>query len=180
MELSNPEKYLATEALQGGELVRIRAVRPDDKTRLLEHFNRLSEQARRYRFFAGKRSLSNQELKRLTELDFVNHVGLALTIDSSGVEQFIGVARYLRGSDPTRAEIGLAILDEYQGRGIGPLLIHHLARIARAAGIQTFEANVLGDNDRMLKMIRKSGCAVKTVTDAGVVHIDLCCPSLPQ
>jgi GNAT superfamily N-acetyltransferase len=180
MELSNAEQYLATGVLQGGIAVRIRAIRPDDKARLLEHFNRLSPQARRYRFFASKRALSNQELKRLTELDFINHVGLALTIDVDGIEQFIGMARYLRGSDPSRAEIALAVLDEYQGRGIGPLLIHHLARIARANGIQTFEANVLGDNDRMLNVIRKSGCAVKTVSDAGVVHIDLCCPSLPQ
>lgn len=61
-------------------------------------------------------------------------------------------ARYVRSSDPSRAEIALAVLDDYQGSGIGPLLIHHLAGIARANGVQTFEANVLGDNDRMLKV----------------------------
>jgi len=180
MEMSNAEKYFATEVLRGGTTVRIRSIRPDDKAKLLDHFNRLSEQSRRYRFFGGRKSLSDRELKRLTELDFVNHVGLALTMSIGGIEQFIGVARYLRGSDLSRAEIALAILDDYQGRGIGPLLIHHLARIASAHGIQTFEANVLGGNDRMLRVIRKSGCTVKTVTDAGVVHIDLCCPSLPQ
>ncbi len=180
MELPDAEQYSATEVLPDGLPVRIRAIRPDDKARLLEHFNRLSAQARRYRFFAGKRSLTERELKRLTELDFINHVGLALTTDADGSEQFVGVARYLRAADPARAEIALAVRDDYQGRGIGPLLIHHLARIARANGIQMFEANVLGDNDRMLKVIRRSGCAVKTVTDAGIVHIDLCCPSLPQ
>jgi len=179
MDLAYDKGYVATEVLRDGSAVRIRGIRPDDKARLLEHFNRLSPQARRYRFFAGKRSLSDQELRRLTELDFVKEVGLAITLDSN-TEQFIGVARYVRSSDPSRAEIALAILDEYQCRGIGPLLIHHLARVARASGIQTFEADVLGDNERMLKVIRNSGCAVKTVTDAGVVHIDLCCPSLPE
>ena len=180
MDLSNTEGYVAAEVLQDGSVVHVRAIRPDDKARLLAHFDRLSPQARRYRFFAGKRSLSDQELQRLTELDLVKEVGLVLTLDSDTTGHFIGVARYVRSSDPSRAEIALAILDEFQGRGIGPLLIHHLARIARTNGIQTFEANVLGDNDRMLKVIRKSGCAVKTVTDTGVVHIDLCCPSLPQ
>jgi GNAT superfamily N-acetyltransferase len=155
-------------------------VRAGDKARLLDHFNRLSPQARRFRFFAGKRTLSERELQRLTELDFVKEAAIALTLADNRSGRFIGVARYVRGADPARAEMALAILDEYQGRGIGPLLIHHLARIARANGIQLFEADVLGDNERMLRVIRKSGCALRTVTNEGVLHIDLCCPSLAE
>jgi RimJ/RimL family protein N-acetyltransferase len=178
MEPPNLKNYSATELLQDGSPVHIRAIQPADKQKLLDHFNRLSPQARRFRFFGGKRSLSEQELHHFTELDFVNDVGLVLTLDAESTGRVIAVARYVRAAEPTRAGIALAIVDEYQGRGIGPLLIHHLARIARANGIQTFEADVMGDNERMLKVIRKSGCAVKTITDAGVVHIDLCCPTV--
>lgn len=168
--------YAVDEVLRDGSAIRIRAIRPDDKARLLEHFAGLSAKARYFRFFGYKRDLTDNDLARFTELDFAQHVGIAATLYENGRECFIGVARYIRKEPPSRAEIALAVLDQYQGAGIGPLLIRHLARIAHDNGITQFVADVRGDNSRMLGVLAKSDCIINHATDAGIVHFTLKCP----
>jgi RimJ/RimL family protein N-acetyltransferase len=168
--------YAVEETLRDGPAIEIRAIRPDDKPRLLEHFAGLSAQTRYFRFFGHKRELTNQDLARFTELDFHRHVGIAATLHQNGRERFIGVGRYIRKEAPSRAEIALAVPDQYQGAGIGPLLIRHLARIAHDNGITEFEADVRGDNSRMLAVLRRSGCILSRANGAGIVHFTLNCP----
>jgi acetate---CoA ligase (ADP-forming) len=166
-----PAHYSAEEILRDGGSILVRSIRPDDRERLLRHFKELSEDSRYHRFFGVKRSLSEADLTQLTQLDFVTHVGLVATLRQEGEERFIGDARYVRGTDPTRAEVAFAVIDEHQGRGIATLLLEHLGRIARAAGIKEFEADVLGDNNRMLEVLAKSGFRVKRAAAAGVIHL---------
>lgn len=169
--ITDAAHYSAEEVLRDGGSIHIRAIRPDDRERLLNHFKGLSQQSIYYRFFGLKRTMSNDELVRMTQLDFVSHVGVVATLRDGTGERFIGVARYIRGADPTRAEVSFAVLDEYQGRGIGSLLLDHLSRIARAGGIIEFEADVLGDNNRMLEVFSKSGFQVRRSNSAGVIHV---------
>src|SRR5215469_11194207 len=131
----DPAHYSAEEILRDGGSIHIRAIRLDDRERLLHHFKDLSEDSRYHRFFGVKRSLTEADLTRLTQLDFINHVGLVATLRRDGEERFIGDARYVRGADPARAEVAFAVIDEHQGRGIATVLLEHLGRIARAAGI---------------------------------------------
>ncbi len=163
--------YSVEEVLRDGGSIHVRALRPDDRERLLEHFKGLSQQSRYYRFFGLKRSMSDAELVRLTQLDFVTHVGLVATLRDATGEHFIGVARYIRLADPTHAEVSFAVLDEHQGRGIGSILLDHLSRIARASGIVELEADVLGDNNRMLEVFAKSGFKVRRSNAYGVIHV---------
>jgi acetate---CoA ligase (ADP-forming) len=169
--VSDPAHYSAEELLRDGGSIHVRSIRPDDRERLLRHFKELSEDSRYHRFFGVKRSLGEAELTRLTQLDFVNHVGLVATLRHEGEERFIGDARYVRGADPARAEVAFAVVDEHQGRGVATILLEHLSRIARAVGIVEFEADVLGDNNRMLEVFAKSGFRVKRASAAGVIHL---------
>ena len=162
--------YSAHEVLRDGASIRIRAIRADDKDRLLDHFRHLSQDSIYHRFFGLKRSLTPLELVRLTELDFKTHVALVATLRADGDERFIGVGRYI-SSESGRAEVAFVVLDEHQGRGIGTLLLEHLGRIARAAGISEFQADVLGDNNRMLEVFAKSGFRAKRSIEGGVVHL---------
>ena len=169
--LGDAQNYCADLKLRDGSAIRIRAIRPDDQERLHEHFRGLSERSIYFRFMGIKRDLSPQDLKRLTELDFTTHVGLAATVTEKGRERFIGIGRYIRGADPHRAEVAFAILDEFQGRGIGTLLLEHLSLIAEANGIAEFEADVLGDNRQMLEVFAHSGFKMDSSLDSGVVHL---------
>ena len=150
--------YSAHEVLRDGGSIYIRAIRADDKERLLDHFRHMSQDSIYHRFFGLKHSLTEQDLVRFTEVDFTTHVALVATLRTGGDERFIGVGRYVV-SGPGRAEIAFAVLDEHQGRGIGTVLLDHLGRVARAAGIVEFQADVLGDNNRMLEVFGKSGYA---------------------
>jgi acetate---CoA ligase (ADP-forming) len=163
--------YSSEEVLRDGGSIHVRALRPNDRERLLDHFKGLSQQSRYYRFFGLKRSMTEAELVRLTQLDFVAHVGLVATLRDGTGEHFIGVARYIRTADPTHAEVSFAVLDEHQGRGIGSILLDHLSRIARASGIVELEADVLGDNNRMLEVFAKSGFKVRRSNASGVIHV---------
>jgi acetyl coenzyme A synthetase (ADP forming)-like protein len=116
--------------------------------------------------------LSDDELRRFTELDFNSNVGLVATLLEDDQEQIIGVGRYFRlGANPARAEVAFVVRDDFQGRGIGTLLLEHLGRIARAAGITEFEADVLGENNQMLGVFLRSGFRVQRSLEGGVFHV---------
>jgi GNAT superfamily N-acetyltransferase len=176
----DPRHYLVDEQRRDGGPIRVRAIRSDDKQRLLDHFGRLSAEARYFRFFGHRSALTPQDLIYFTELDFVRHVGLAATISEGGEEQFIGVGRYIRREDPSRADVALAVLDRYQHSGIGSRLLQHLGRLANQAGITEFEADVMGDNSRMLELLKRSGCIIRHAYGAGIVHFSLRCPETFQ
>ena len=166
--------YEAEEILRDGGSIHIRAIRPDDKERLVDHFQRLSQRSVYFRFFGAKRRLTDDELKRFTEPDFLGHVGLVATLRDDGQEHIIGVGRYIARNDAEathRAEVAFAVADAHQGRGIGTILLEHLAPIARANGITEFEAEVLGENNRMLEVFAKSGFVVRRSLEAGVIHL---------
>jgi GNAT superfamily N-acetyltransferase len=170
-EIIDAVNYSALEILRDGTAILIRGIRPDDKQRLLQHFHGLSAQSVYFRFFGIKRSLTEDDLSRLTKLDFVNHVGLAATINAE--ERFIGVGRYFRTGESHRAEVAFAVLDEYQGQGIGTLLLKHLARIARGKGIIEFGADVLASNHQMLEVFANSGFSFHNSYESGVVRVTL-------
>src|SRR5262249_3617466 len=96
--------YAAHEVLRDGGSIHIRAIRADAKARLLEHFRHLSQDSIYHRFFGLKHSLTDQDLMRFTEVDFINHVALVATLIEDGAERFIGVGRYV-SSGPERAEV---------------------------------------------------------------------------
>jgi|SRR5579863_3524990 len=164
-------KYSVDARLLDGRQIRIRAIGANDQELLHEHFRGLSQRSIYFRFMGFKRDLSAKDLKWLTELDFNDHVGLAATITENGRERFVGIGRYLRGKDRHRAEVAFAVLDDYQGNGIGTLLLEHLAVIARAGGIAELEAEVLADNHQMLEVFAHSGFTIRRPLEPGVVNL---------
>src|SRR5262245_42904899 len=173
--IPDPRQYSAEEILRDGGSILIRAIRPDDRARLLEHFHGLSARSVYYRFFGAKRRLTDAELDRFTRLDFVEQTALVATLRERGAERIIGVGRYAmlppRPGAARAAEVAFAVADAYQGRGIGTLLLEHLIPLARASGITEFQADVLGENNRMLQVFAQSGFVVTSSVEAGVVHL---------
>ncbi|HEY9714558.1 MAG TPA: GNAT family N-acetyltransferase, partial [Chroococcales cyanobacterium] len=102
-----------------------------------------------------------------TELDFVNHVGLAVGILEHGSEIPVGVGRYILESrsnkKPDCAELAFAVEETFQNQGVGTLLLKHLAVIARQSGLKYFSANVLGDNAKMCAVLAHSPLFVRVV-----------------
>jgi RimJ/RimL family protein N-acetyltransferase len=163
--------YAADAQLRDGCAIHIRAIRPDDKHRLQAHFQALSFDSIRFRFLGAKKDLTPQDLRYFTELDFSNHVGVVAVRRHDGDEEFIGVARYICAEDDhRRAEFAVAVVDTWQGRGVGTVLIDHLARIAAADGVERFEADILATNRKMFDVVRGLGFRADGSLRAGVVH----------
>jgi acyl-CoA synthetase (NDP forming)/GNAT superfamily N-acetyltransferase len=172
---SDARTFAVDRILRDGTSIHVRAIRPDDKARLLDHFARLSAHSVYFRFFRAKKRLTDDELRQFTELDFDQRVGLVATLRRDGDEQIVGVGRYAKletaPGAPSRAEVAFAVADAHQGRGVGSILLEHLAAIARTSGVEELEADVLGENNRMLSVFSRSGYTVKRSLEGGVFHL---------
>lgn len=173
----DPSSYEAEEATLTGEPLFIRAIKPDDKYIFAEAFTHLSKRSVRLRFFGAKADLTDDELVYLSELDFVNHVGLLAGLEGNNKRHWVGVGRYIRLTEPDHlpdtAEIALAVLDHYQGKGIGTCLLKHLIEIARLQHILSFHAEVLTENTPMLELLEETGLPIRRTTSKGTALVEL-------
>jgi GNAT superfamily N-acetyltransferase len=165
-------KYSAIETLRDGRTVEIRALRPDDQAGLLAAIDRSSAQSLYRRFFGAKRYFSEKEREFFLNIDFSSHVALVAVVDEAGHAVIVAGGRYVV-ERPGAAEIAFAVIDEYQGQGLGAKLLCHLATIARDAGLKEFTAEVLPDNISMLKVFEKSELKVNTKRGSDAVHVSL-------
>lgn len=155
--------------LRDGSTVRLRPIRPDDEERLLSFFRTLSKSTRALRFFSATSDyFLAAEAKREVAVDYVRTFGLVATTGPE--ERFVGHALYV-ALDGDRAEVAFAVADDYQGRGLGTLLLGHLAVVAGANGIRVFEAEMIPDNHRMLEVFRESGFPIEVRASAGLLHV---------
>jgi ribosomal protein S18 acetylase RimI-like enzyme len=164
--------YSATEALRDGRRVEIRALKPEDQAGLLTAVGRASAQSLYRRFFAVKRGFTEQEIAFFSDVDFISHVALVAVAEEEGRPVVVGGGRYIV-VQPGQAEVAFAVIDEYQGQGIGAALMRHLAALARAAGLRELIAEVLPENTPMLKVFEKSALSLSTKRESGVVHVTL-------
>jgi ribosomal protein S18 acetylase RimI-like enzyme len=148
--------YSAPEHLRDGRPVEIRALRPDDRADMLAAIGRTSMQSLQRRFFVPKKGFSEREIAFFLDIDFKSHVALVAQIDEDGRPVIAGGGRFIV-VQPGRAELAFVVVDDYQGRGIGTILMRHLAVLARDAGLKELVAEVLPENSAMLKLFRKFG-----------------------
>ena len=170
--MTDASRYSATETLRDGRSVQIRALKPEDRTAMANAVERVSAQSLYRRFFAARRSFSEKETDFFVNVDFLNHVALVAVVNEGGAAVIIGGGRYVL-VQPGMAEVAFAVVDQYQGQGVGAALMRHLATIARDAGIEQFVAEVLPENAPMLKLFEKCGCRMSTKRDGYVVHVTL-------
>lgn len=159
--------YHVYDELKDGRKVLIRAVRPEDGVHLQDGLNRLSNRSAYMRFHTPKKSLNKKELSYLTELDFDHHVGIGAVLLDNHKLQAIGVARYVTFGEesPKKADIAFTVHDDFQGLGIGTLLLKHLVILAEEKSVAILEAIVLNENIAMLRILEKSGLKINKRVD---------------
>jgi nucleotide-binding universal stress UspA family protein len=140
--------------LRDGSRVQIRPIGPGDRDKLAAAFERMSPESRYLRFFGPVPRLTEAQLRYLTDIDHHDHEALAAIDPETG--DGIGVARFVR-TDEGVAEPAIAVIDDWQGRGVGGALLDELADRAREEGITTFAAPVLAHNDAAIATLRRLG-----------------------
>jgi GNAT superfamily N-acetyltransferase len=160
------------ERLRDGRTCEIRALRPDDEAGMQAAVGRSSPQSLYRRFMGAKRSFSDRERAFFMNVDFINHVALIAVVIEADHASIVAGGRYIVET-PGTAEVAFTVVDDYQGQGIGSVLLRHLAAIARRAGLKEFTAEVLSDNAPMLKVFDKSGLKASSQRSADGMHVVL-------
>ena len=154
-------------ALKDGTSVHLRPIRPEDEGALVEIFNGSSPQTVYQRFFSALPELTPSMAHHLSHVNYKDRFALVAEVDRGPV----GVARYERTEDPGLLELGLVIMDEWQNRGLGRIMLREIMRAAERNGIHRFRADVLADNRRMQRLIATEGQIQERKTEAGVTSI---------
>ncbi|MEV4020092.1 GNAT family N-acetyltransferase [Nonomuraea angiospora] len=168
VEAHYPAHWEADVVLADGGTAHVRPIKPADADRLRSFYSRLSDESIYFRFFGPRPRLSDREVERFTNVDYVNRVALIATIGA----EMVAVIRYDR-TGPGEAEIAFLVEDAHQGRGVASVLLEHLAATARENGIERFVADVLPANMRMMGLLRQAGYTAQSQFEDGVVRMTL-------
>ena len=149
--------------LRGGDVVRVRPIRDSDAFELQRAFALMSEQSQYRRFLTGTPRLTDSQAAYFTAVDHVGHE--AYVAHSPDDETYIiGVARFIRyASAPDDAELAITVADTWHGRGLATALLRVLTARAVEVGVKRFRAEMMVDNEAVLRLLRRAGMTDETV-----------------
>ena len=161
-----PSHREADVVLRDGGTAHLRPIRPEDAPGVLAFHARQSPESIYFRFFAPMPRLPAKDLHRFTHVDHVDRVAFVCTVG----DEIVGIGRYDR-VDPTTAEVAFNIRDDHHGRGLGSVILEHLAAAARENGVRRFVADVLPQNTKMLAVFSDAGYEVRHRLEDGVLSL---------
>ncbi|MEU6076446.1 GNAT family N-acetyltransferase [Micromonospora sp. NPDC047074] len=154
--------------LSDGTTVQLRPIHPSDGPEIVAMHSRFSERTRYLRYFSPYPRIPERDLRRFVNVDHRDREAFVVLVG----DRIVAVGRYERlGPESPEAEVAFVVEDAYQGRGIGSVLLEHLADAARRSGIANFVAEVLPANGAMLRVFSDFGYQVQRQFADGVVHL---------
>ncbi len=163
--------------LTDGTKVHVRPIVPEDEPLLIEAVASMSERTVYFRFFSPLKRLPDALAHRLAVVDYNDRFAIvATTHKPGGKERIVGVARYDRAAGSDVAETAVAVIDEFQRRGLGSALLAILGKVGREHGIKMFTLIVLPENQQMLGLLRKMGWIHQAKLTGGVYEISFDLP----
>ncbi|MEV0855200.1 GNAT family N-acetyltransferase [Nocardia fluminea] len=165
-----PQHWYGDVLAADGGVVRVRPIVPADADALATFHTGLSDRTRYLRYFGPYPQISPKDMYRTTHVDYRDRVGLVAVLGTA----IIGVARYelLARPGPRAAEVAFVVADEHQGRGLGSVLLEHLAGAAAENEVVAFVAEVLAENEAMITVFREAGYQLQRSRDGSEVHLE--------
>ncbi|WP_236788637.1 bifunctional GNAT family N-acetyltransferase/acetate--CoA ligase family protein [Amycolatopsis sp. GM8] len=163
-----PRKWEADVVLSDGGVVHLRPIVPSDAERLVAFHGRLSERTRYLRYFGAYPRIPQRDLERFTTVDHHDRVAFIALLG----DDIVAVGRYERLNHGPSAEVAFVVDDAHQGRGLGSILLEHLAAAASECGLRRFVAEVLAENSAMVRVFRDAGYQVSRAIEEGVLHLE--------
>ncbi|EIE99983.1 bifunctional acetate--CoA ligase family protein/GNAT family N-acetyltransferase [Saccharomonospora glauca] len=162
-----PRHWEADVVLADGRTVHLRPIVPTDADRIVALHARLSERTRYLRYFGAYPRIPARDLKRFTTVDHHDRVAFVALLG----DDIVAVGRYERVSESS-AEVAFVVDDAHQGRGLGSILLEHLAAAASECGLRRFVAEVLAENVAMTRVFRDAGYQVSREFEEGLLHLE--------
>jgi RimJ/RimL family protein N-acetyltransferase len=166
--------------LADGAPLRLRPIRPDDEPRLVALFQRLSRRTVYQRFFRAYDQLPEHWYRHFANVDYRTRLALVAEDESPAGPVLRAVVRYEPGDTPDTTEIAIVVEDGWQNRGLGGLMLDALLAAAEARGRRRFTADVLAENQPMLRLLSHLADVRGRKLEQGVVTIEFARRSLAQ
>ena len=156
-----------------GESITIRPAKPVDARRIQEHFYNLDKNDIYSRFFQARSRFVRDDLESMFHIDYIKNLTLLAVVGEFGFGKVVAVGEYLQ--DPARdiAEVAFSVSKEWQGRGLGKIILQKLSEAARENGISGLVAYTLPRNQGMIKLFK--GLPHKTTTEYDGEVVELTC-----
>jgi len=148
-----------------GSPVTVRPAKPVDERRIQEHFYGMQEHDVITRFFHTKSKFVRDEVENISQIDYIKEFTFVTVIGEIGFEKVIGIGEYALDESSNTAEIAFSVSSDWQGKGLGKILIRKLSEVARENGILGLKAYVLPENQSMIRLFNTLPYKVKTAVD---------------
>ena len=175
MQSDYPEQYQKTSRLSDGTKIFLRPIKPTDDDMMIELFNSLSRDTVFLKFFSSMKTLTKEQLEKITHIDYKKEMAIVALVLENGAERTVAVGRYARVDDePGYAEFAIVVQDSYQGHGIGTEVLWSLAHVAKLEGVKVIVGYIMSENSRMFSVLKRSGLKMKKkFWDRGVTRVDI-------
>jgi len=146
----------------------LRPLRLTDESLVRDLFYKLSPSSVHYRFFQMLKAMPHEKLQELLRVDYEADMALVVLTTAGEDAEMVAIAHYRSNHQTNFAEAAFLVRDDWQGKGIGTALMTTLATAARSHGIHGFTADVLLENQGMMRIFHKCGYSVESDLDSGV------------
>lgn len=171
-----PAHWEADVVAADGATAHLRPISADDADAVVAFHARLSDRTRYFRYFSPYPRIPERDLKNFVEVDHHDRVALVIWLG----REIIAIGRYVRLAQSTAAEVAFVVRDDHQGRGLGSILLEHLAAAARECGLTRFVAEVLTENHQMVRVFRDAGYEVSRALEGSTLHLEFDVESTPR
>jgi acetyltransferase len=168
-----PNQYEEEIEIEGVGHLTLRPIRPEDAPLLEGLFDSLSQQSVYYRFFNLIRRLPHHMLAKYTQIDYDREIAMVAISSSGALEKMLGVSRVIASGNRKSAEFAVVVADEWQGKGIGAVLLERCLDYAKTKNIESIWAVVLPGNTKMLAMAKKMGFEITYHHSRGEYELNL-------
>lgn len=166
-----PEHLETYRTLKNGQEILLRPVKISDEPLLKKFFYSLSDESLQRRFMSMKKSIPHERLQELVVIDYTRDMVILAIITEQDMEEVIGIGQYSIDEVSHTADVAFAVADDWQGKGIGTVLMQYLTILAKKRGLLGFTADVLADNWGMLRVFNKMGFETEKHFEAGAYEL---------
>jgi acyl-CoA hydrolase/GNAT superfamily N-acetyltransferase len=154
-----------------GELITIRPAKPVDERRIQEHFYNQDKDDIYSRFFQARARFVRDDVERMFQIDYIRNLTLLAVVGEFGFGKVVALGEYLLDEATNLAEIAFSVSKDWQGKGLGKILMRKLCEAARENGISGLTAYTMPRNQGMIKLFKSLPYKVRTVYDGEVVEL---------
>ena len=167
-----PEALETYRTTPKGLTLLLRPVKISDEPAIKDFFYSLSDQSIYRRFISQRKDMPHERLQDFVVIDYTREIViLAVLENEERRDEIVAIGQYGMDELMHSAEVALVVRDDHQGQGVGSELLAYLTHLARQHGLLGFTAEVLMENQPMLKLFEKMGFDIERRTSEGVYEL---------